>query len=87
MFRGENRHGGEGIIIRKASELRVWPHRDAERALGLGIRRHLAVVAAKRSLLTELQSIKEEADAGTVLLGFLVSVYEYEFLRNHMLGS
>ncbi|KAG0597971.1 hypothetical protein M758_12G034100 [Ceratodon purpureus] len=64
VFRGENRHGNsEGIIIRKVSEHRVWPRGDAERALGLGLRRHLGVVAAKRSFLTELQSIKDEADA------------------------
>lgn len=72
MFGRENRNGSDGSPLRKArTEQRVWPRRDAASTLGLGIRRHLAVVAAKRSLLSELQSLKEEADAGTLLLGFL----------------
>jgi hypothetical protein len=75
VLRGENRNGSEGIIYRIPFVHRVWPRRDAERALGLGIRRHLTVVAAKRSLLTELQSLKEEADAGALLIGFLVFMY------------
>jgi len=65
VFGRENRNGSD---LRKARiEPRVWPRRDAAGTVGLGMRRHLVVVAAKRSLLTELQSIKEEADAGTLL--------------------
>lgn len=43
----------------------VWGRREGGRVLGLGVRRELAtVVAAKRNMLAELQSIREEADAG-----------------------
>lgn len=63
MFRGASRNGREGVLFRKVCEHRVWPCRDAERVSGLGTRRHLVVVAARRSLPTELQSLKEEADA------------------------
>lgn len=47
---------------------RAWPRQDSASTLRLGARRHLAVVAAKRSMLSELQSIREEADAGTMLI-------------------
>ena len=46
----------------------VWGRREVGRVLGLGVRRELAtVVAAKRNMLAELQSIREEADAGNSL--------------------
>jgi hypothetical protein len=63
-----NFHAAMSLSCRRASERRGWPRRDAERTLGLGLRRHLAVVAAKRNMLTELQSIREEADAGMLSL-------------------
>jgi len=61
VFGRENRNGSD--LRRASTEPRVWPRGDAASTLGLGVRRHLVVVAAKRSLLSELQSIKEEADA------------------------
>ncbi|KAG0585177.1 hypothetical protein KC19_3G264500 [Ceratodon purpureus] len=61
VFGGHNRYYHEAMSFGRASE-RGWRRRGAQRTLGLGTKRHLAVVAAKRNMLTELQSIREEAD-------------------------
>lgn len=43
---------------------RLCGHRGGGGELGLGLRRNLTKVAARRSLLSELKTLKEEADGG-----------------------